>query len=75
MIERIIDFFRPNLTKVLGQFNKTIADLESIEKHQKSIAAKARATVAAAERRAAQADEASTKALAIAGNIKGLIGA
>lgn len=73
MIERIKDFFRPNLTKVLGQFNKTIADLEQIEAHQNHVAEQARATVAAAERRAAQADEAGRRAIAIRGNISKLI--
>lgn len=74
MIEKLLSLFRPNLTKVLGQFNKAIANLEKIEADEAQRQAKAVATIAAAQARAEQAQQTAEQAAAVKANLRNLIG-
>lgn len=74
MFDYILSLFRPSLTKVLGQFDKAIVNLEKVEAHEASRQAKAIATIAAAEVRKTQAIATAARAANVKANLRNLIG-
>ena len=74
MLELLIAFFRPNLDRVLGKFDKTIADLEKVALHQTDVAAKKAKAAESALAAQALAISNAARAVEVKANIKGLLG-
>ena len=74
MIKLILSFFRPDLGKVLSQFEKTIAKLNAVEAHERAEAEKAAARIAAAQARQQQAEATINRADAVRSNLRNIVG-
>lgn len=84
IVDQILAFFAPSLTKALGQFDKAVLKLEAVAEHERQKAQKARQAVEAIQARAnaqvavhaasAQASDATVaQAERVATNIRNLV--